>query len=1038
MKIKNVNIESFRCFDHQSLNFETANGNLANLVVLYAPNGFGKTSLFDAIEYGITGSVNRFTKGVYNKDNIADKKLRNKHSFLFNKNVDPKRKIKISINFDGTFEDINRTFKDSEEDFYSTKNFKSNDFFKDVILSQEWFDFFVRSTSPEERCKIFFEYFGGKDDLLSYNKDLEEARTKLKSAIAAEQEEKKKLSAGLKKEVKGDSLILLQKTIEQYDGEDLDVSSFKSINSESIEAFHIWIESKTDDISQELAKNENRILSISAIVDGSSDYVTIDNLKDSKTIFNNIKEQLHNTKAYLNRQERLLLILKKQSENTKTIKKISDEKNVYDFYINNEREISELLGRLCNLKNDKIKKEQILENIQSRLTVLNEGRQGTQKLLNEEENRFQYITNIHSNLKSLYDKYNKNIIEKNKNEETLNNIKLHLVQLHENNSVLVAGITSIENFRKVLEEKVDESLLIYNLYKDELFSILDDKKELINVEKTQRELNNKKKEHELYNGEIQRLVNNSRIIYSELKDGICPLCGYNWENIDLLISNIESNDTINKTILYFSKQYDEQEKIANTIKERILNKRNDLFKMIRQDISTKQNQIIFNKNQIKDLEKQINNIHTQLKTIESEIVKYDEIFRDMDFKRVKEKVDGEYNDLAKKLLILKKKESEIKINIDSEEERLQKIRSELNILNSEFAAIEDDDFYQKTKSCYETLSYTLDSNTVNSWKEHSDTLSNLLIEVNEDQKKIVKEVEQLHNIGVNEFDKKSKEDDLEKQMEKYEKSMQILSSYTIYINKLIQENISIEEAVEKVESRLLQEINVLKEKQNHQNKLLSYIKSFSNLIKNAEEYLGYNKRLNEIESKEKKIEDLNKKLDILKREKERLSIYVKTYIDKFFDRTLINKLYNTIDPHPQYKQINFDCDFDKQTPRLCVKMASVNGNKDEIVPNLYFSSAQINILSFCIFLAKALNAKDDKGKDVNCIFIDDPIQAMDDINILSVVDLLRNIAFANDKQVLITTHDRNFYELMKKKCPSYIFSSKFFIFSEKGVIEKDC
>ena len=57
------------------------------------------------------------------------------------------------------------------------------------------------------------------------------------------------------------------------------------------------------------------------------------------------------------------------------------------------------LCRLYNLKNDKIKKEQILENIKSRLTVLNEERQAIQKLLNDKEKRFQYITNIHSNLK---------------------------------------------------------------------------------------------------------------------------------------------------------------------------------------------------------------------------------------------------------------------------------------------------------------------------------------------------------------------------------------------------------------------------------------------------------------------------------------------------------------------------------------------------------------------------------------------------------------------------------------------------------------
>ena len=130
--------------------------------------------------------------------------------------------------------------------------------------------------------------------------------------------------------------------------------------------------------------------------------------------------------------------------------------------------------------------------------------------------------------------------------------------------------------------------------------------------------------------------------------------------------------------------------------------------------------------------------------------------------------------------MLTKKESEIKINIGSEEEGLLKTRSEINKLISELAVIEDGDFYQRTKKCYETLSNTFDSNTVDSWKEHSSALSSLLSEVNEDQRKIIKEIEQLHNIGINEFDKKSKVDALKRQTEEYKKSMQILSKYTIY------------------------------------------------------------------------------------------------------------------------------------------------------------------------------------------------------------------------------------------------------------------
>ena len=55
-------------------------------------------------------------------------------------------------------------------------------------------------------------------------------------------------------------------------------------------------------------------------------------------------------------------------------------------------------------------------------------------------------------------------------------------------------------------------------------------------------------------------------------------------------------------------------------------------------------------------------------------------------------------------------------------------------------------------------------------------------------------------------------------------------------------------------------------------------------------------------------------------------------------------------------------------------MYSVKEGHNTIVPNLYFSTAQINILSFCIFLAKALFAKTDRNEDLGCVFIDDPIQ----------------------------------------------------------------
>ncbi len=158
-------------------------------------------------------------------------------------------------------------------------------------------------------------------------------------------------------------------------------------------------------------------------------------------------------------------------------------------------------------------------------------------------------------------------------------------------------------------------------------------------------------------------------------------------------------------------------------------------------------------------------------------------------------------------------------------------------------------------------------------------------------------------------------------------------------------------------------------------------------------------------------------------EKNRLAAIIDEQIQSFFYEDLINQLYHKIDPHPNYKRIKFKCDFNDNKPKLNV---FVTGSEDEhIIPNLYFSTAQTNILSLSIFLAKALNARDEDGEQINCIFIDDPIQSLDSINILSTIDLIRSLVVNFGKQIILSTHDENFHSLLQKKIPSGIFSSKF-------------
>lgn len=147
---------------------------------------------------------------------------------------------------------------------------------------------------------------------------------------------------------------------------------------------------------------------------------------------------------------------------------------------------------------------------------------------------------------------------------------------------------------------------------------------------------------------------------------------------------------------------------------------------------------------------------------------------------------------------------------------------------------------------------------------------------------------------------------------------------------------------------------------------------------------------------------------------------------------LINKIYSKIDPHLSFKIINFVCLFpENEKPRLEIY---IHEDKDSVIcPTFYFSAAQLNILSLIIFLARALHVEHE-GRPVETILIDNPIHAMDSINILSTIDLLRNISTRFVRQIILSTNDENFYELVKVKLLSKNYRSEFMRLKSYGVV----
>jgi exonuclease SbcC len=210
------------------------------------------------------------------------------------------------------------------------------------------------------------------------------------------------------------------------------------------------------------------------------------------------------------------------------------------------------------------------------------------------------------------------------------------------------------------------------------------------------------------------------------------------------------------------------------------------------------------------------------------------------------------------------------------------------------------------------------------------------------------------------------------------------------------------------------------------------------LKKNVEPYLKYEQaKKTEVEIKDQKNFFEKNIRKVLDEEKGKVTKYLDEQVNTFFYEDLINDLYRRIDPHPDYKKIKFICDFKDDKPKLNVCLFRDEKTDDPIIPNLYFSTAQVNILSLSIFLAKALNAKDDDGNPIDCIFIDDPIQSLDSINILSTIDLFRSLVKNKGKQIILSTHDENFHNLLKKKMPTNLFKSKFMELETFGKVKKE-
>ena len=86
------------------------------------------------------------------------------------------------------------------------------------------------------------------------------------------------------------------------------------------------------------------------------------------------------------------------------------------------------------------------------------------------------------------------------------------------------------------------------------------------------------------------------------------------------------------------------------------------------------------------------------------------------------------------------------------------------------------------------------------------------------------------------------------------------------------------------------------------------------------------------------------------------------------------------------------------------------GNVKKQDPLGVLSSSQLNALAFSVFLSFNLATS---SIPLEMAVLDDPLQSLDDVNLLGLVDVLRRAR--GKRQLLISTHDERFSQLLMRK-----------------------
>ena len=1029
MKIKKVEIEAFRAYKTKTdgtFDFTNSSDEPANFVAIYAPNGFGKSSFYDAVEWAVTNRVKRLEN--YRNEAKSTKSPDEGLKILRNKYADDTTATTVVLS---TNNDLN-VFSRNLPKIRKTQNDMSlgvgeNDSFRRAILSQDEIEGFLREEKPQERYSKFMDSFGGNID--TARKELTALINDNNTELDTLNKKCKNLQAELKQPIDISIFERFNSVATELNslGESI-VLPDEAISPQGVHKLNASLVSRQHELNTSLNTN-NKILEL---------------LTERLSQIPEIKLHIDNEAV---KKLRLVFLLKCITDAAQ-YKELFDshEKSVEDQKLANVRlkHLIELAESIDHFLNTESRFKEIAKN---------------QKDLTEECSKLNSdLAGLHKNLEVVTEELKKNddrtsLLKKSKEssdivyaELSTNKAQYDVLGLEVTNKQTEIQKDKIrqEKFNTELSELSELKLTTTSLLAENVGTSFFEQEKIVRLAKCHAEVDLLKL-HENTLQATQKSLEEQMDLHTKLTSmglnylsiepsDTCPLCTKKHLSPDELINKVKSQSLESELSRENSNKI-----IESTLRQKELN--DEIQEITKQALETQGNKLFSLRNKLSEVNIKLTKAEQEKAVFEYELKKLENRNSELtqsvwglSKQELLTRTEAELSQLFEKRLSLINQQSVLAAKIQETTESLKSKSVKQSQLESEITSKSSDHVYVSVLAYLNENSIAV-QNIKSHFAERKSELESSLQECIASCKSLVG---QCHNLQQKMIADGTWLDvsHLNKEKESLEvalaNSQAAVNEFYGSISNLI--SIRSEEPIEQIQALITTKAGECRVNTKALEKMLNSIKLLLDLIISFTPFMKHISTQKELETLTLKLAERKQVDEVLGGERATIIEKLEVLMNSFFFEDLINSIYKKIDPHPIFKKVEFKVSFDTDKPSLNILVSDDAGGM--ISPILFFSAAQTNILSLSVFLANALHAKDDNKKNIDVILIDDPIQSMDSINILSTIDLLRSICLNFDKQIIISTHDENFFGLLQRKIPTEIFGSKFLQLEKFGVVSE--